>query len=322
MVTQSHLIETLNRLGYPMTERRLTDWRQKGLLPKFRQKGRQHHGKVYYWDEPDVIAQAITVCELFEQYSRADWVFLSTWFAGYPLSVKKVRELWLEQLESEQARVREDVNDEDDLQDKFDRMVRTANRQRKASAYPTLSWETLMFGLNVFLNANDGFEDYLGDQLGTELNRVLRQNPKFKNIPSLDLQQVEPIARFLQDHWSLDARCELISSVTDQTLEQAHRDWRMVMLLLRGLSRLSTPGLAKTFRQFVPLQAMLGGWVITADSILRNLGYGRRIENVLMEVLDFTSRVSMDGELQRVFEDPNAYANAHFVALRERVVAI
>jgi hypothetical protein len=62
---QSELISELERRGYEITERRLTDWRSKGLLPKLKQLGQgRGSGTFHMIEDPETtINQAIAVFE-------------------------------------------------------------------------------------------------------------------------------------------------------------------------------------------------------------------------------------------------------------------
>src|SRR5437763_5402174 len=96
MITPAELIEHLRRRAYSVTERQLTDWRAKGLLPNLRQQGRgRGHGAIYVWRESNIIDHAATVCELLNRHARTETALLGTWFAGYRIETPRVRNAWL-----------------------------------------------------------------------------------------------------------------------------------------------------------------------------------------------------------------------------------
>ncbi len=96
-LTQARLIQLLGDLGYPMTQRRLTDWVRRGLLPPLtrsahgRGRGR---GAVYYWPDRQVLLTAVTVCESLSLRHRTDSAMLFTWFCGFPYPIGPMRHRW------------------------------------------------------------------------------------------------------------------------------------------------------------------------------------------------------------------------------------
>jgi len=106
MMTPSQLVDEMNRRGYDVSERRLRDWRDKGLLPALttREKGRGL-GRQFCWEDREILNRAITVYELLAKRERfPNAHYLELWFTGYAADYDVVRKTWLSSLRStEQA---------------------------------------------------------------------------------------------------------------------------------------------------------------------------------------------------------------------------
>src|SRR4051812_3553721 len=98
-ISPSELASMLGRRGLNVTERALTDWRSKGLLPslKSRSLGRAG-GRKYFWRSPAVVAQATAVQEFFSRKYPDGEIALALWFLGFHLNPVKVRNAWLSRL--------------------------------------------------------------------------------------------------------------------------------------------------------------------------------------------------------------------------------
>jgi hypothetical protein len=97
---QSELISELERRGYEITERRLTDWRSKGLLPKLKQLGQgRGSGTIHVIEDPETtINQAIAVFEMHERRWRTDSALLGIWCLGFDVDPSVLRNAWLKRL--------------------------------------------------------------------------------------------------------------------------------------------------------------------------------------------------------------------------------
>lgn len=92
MITPDELVSELAGLGIPMTVRRLTDWREKGLLPPLTRKGLGRGlGTLNGWSEPDVREQAIACHCVLSRYARTEAALLDLWLCGYPVSHEAAR---------------------------------------------------------------------------------------------------------------------------------------------------------------------------------------------------------------------------------------
>src|SRR5262249_37445352 len=93
--TPHELCGNLARLGHDVTERQLTDWRRKKLLPDL-----TRHGLANGWTDPDIVLRAHTLCVMRRHSSHTDGRLLLTWFAGFDYSEPDIHEVWLRQTEA------------------------------------------------------------------------------------------------------------------------------------------------------------------------------------------------------------------------------
>ena len=99
MISQKELSQELERLGYPTSLRKLTDWRQKGLLPPLKRRGKgPAKGQSIYWQEPDILQRALLLSEAFNHHVTTERAALLLAFAGFDVDAKRTRKLWAKQL--------------------------------------------------------------------------------------------------------------------------------------------------------------------------------------------------------------------------------
>lgn len=105
MITPAQLIARLQELGIGRSERNLTDWRQKGLLPPLRRVGRgRGRGAKHGWDH-DVLGQAIAAHVLLTNYARVDAALANLWASGYLISPRTAQQAWIHCIERDQKSV-------------------------------------------------------------------------------------------------------------------------------------------------------------------------------------------------------------------------
>jgi hypothetical protein len=100
MLTQAQLCQRLSELGISRTERVLTDWREKGLLPPLRQASLGRGGSIWSWDDDEeVLEHAIAVDCLLTKYARTNEALFALWQSGYAVDAASAKEAWIERLE-------------------------------------------------------------------------------------------------------------------------------------------------------------------------------------------------------------------------------
>jgi hypothetical protein len=99
MITPKQLVAELKNQGIAISERRLTDWRTKSLLPPLTKRGLgRAKGTVNVWADRSVVDQAVEIHTQLNQTRRADDVLLHLFFTGYEVAVKRVQSVWLANL--------------------------------------------------------------------------------------------------------------------------------------------------------------------------------------------------------------------------------
>lgn len=90
-MTPSALAVILGSLGYPVTLRRLTDWRAKGLLPPLQRLGLgRGRGVARYWSESDIVQRAIKAYKSLRETRRARSALIALFSTGYDCASDKV----------------------------------------------------------------------------------------------------------------------------------------------------------------------------------------------------------------------------------------
>lgn len=326
MITTAYIAKVLVRMGYAFDEesckRRLTDWRQKGLLPSLKVKGQQHHGKIYYWDTPEITAQAVTVCKLFELYYRSEWVLLSTWFAGYDIPLYKIREIWIKSLEGEINHFKKRIGRNEEMADVLSRVDRQILRQKRKSNPILKSEFYISLFTNIFYNPNFDLDD-LGDENDIEkLIFILFPTISINEGKVNDLINVKVISNFFNDHFSLTARYDLIKHCSDKHLEQAHHNWRRAKPILRMINRIFSPDPSRISKEELQIQHFIGNCFIMMNLILRNLGYGSKFENALNEICVLLPSISVVEMKNKIQVRENNADDEYFAILREQIMSV
>lgn len=91
------MILALEESGRHVSLFQLSDWRKEGMLPPLANRGLgQARGKSYYWNEENIVLQAQCVHDLLARHGRQSVAILILWLCGYPISLVKVRRVWLQ----------------------------------------------------------------------------------------------------------------------------------------------------------------------------------------------------------------------------------
>lgn len=82
--TRRHIARVLQRFGYDVSERALTDWSSAGYLPHPIGRGRgRGGGRVYAYEQRTIVHHAAVVYQLMRWRGRRDYHFLLLWLLGY-----------------------------------------------------------------------------------------------------------------------------------------------------------------------------------------------------------------------------------------------
>lgn len=312
-ITREDLIKACNRLGYPLSARKLTDWVQKGLLPPLQQRGRGRGlGKEYFWPDREVVAQAVVVSSYLAWTNRTDDTLLLTWFAGFPVSLDRVRPLWSRMQSRGISTLNKKFRDAFDLEDWIRRSVRRELKKSSQQEVP------LTLATNVYLallaNDFDPLDSLTASEERHMRNEVEQLLDRYHNSGTASSPTVEMVKRglqFIHDNFSPTKRKRVIESATDQDLLEAQRDWRVITHFMsvtlryviiatanhRQSSLFGVRQLARWRSLWWRMVGNLGASIILLDVALRQAGYREALTASIMVLLDANQKVRWAAEL-------------------------
>ncbi len=288
--TPDTLLTAMDRLGCPVTKRRLLDWTQKGLLPHPRPRGRgQGRGKVYQWVEPDILHRAVDVYELLAWHRRAADLFLPLWVLGYDVPLTDVQTALRRFVDGLDAGLDAAVPRGGDRSDLVGDLLAAAQdrmpQQSAALPMPVLQaflhavvapgakeWEWLLDELEAVLVANSGGQAGWPDARGTAA-----------------------LASFVRAQLSVPRLREVVATAGDAELVQVHRDLRQVVRAVRAVADV---GLAIDPWLVTRVLVHLGTWGGIVDLALRRAGHGPMVEHGVDQAADTCRRLLTDPRLR------------------------
>lgn len=285
MMTRERLIQICKRLGYPSSkkklERRLTDWCQKGLLPQLLQKGKgRAAGPLFYWDYPYIVSQFLTAAELMSWHRKSKIVLLMLWFNGFRIDVSNARDTWTDILRKRNVGISNSYPDPFDLEDAIERNVgRTAKRMDRHSDKSTT--ELLAYVLKLIFS-NDFEHTERRTEISQESITAISDGNLVKDGPHRISKFWDSTLNFLHNHFSPEARIELVECSTDGDLQRAQEDWGNILRFIEQFIRATQPGnlLAwpniRMARLWWRIVGQLGGNAILLIIALRKDGFGER----------------------------------------------
>lgn len=323
MITPDYLAKVFVRMGYAFDEesckRRLADWRQKGLLPPLKEKGRQHHGKLYYWDNPEITSQAVTVYKLFELHSRADWVILSTWFAGYDVSLHKVREIWVNRLESELSQLKKLVRSEEEMADALSRLEQQAMRKKKMNHIMRHEYYMSLV-TNILYNPDFNFEDLEGESEFETLRLNFCPEITSQEDKIVFQNNIKSFSNFVNANFSLTSRYELLKNCSDRVLDQVHSDWRKAKAIVHWINQVVSL-IGYENKDQLDLLVLIGRTFITMNLRFIKSGYSLKFTSSLNEMCKLLPSIDINKVKLRI-QSPDIYTENPFEELRERIMYI
>lgn len=274
MVTPKQLIAELGRRGYPVTDRKIRDWRDKGLLPPLERHGNgQGRGTRFCWNNEEVINQAIAAYELLSRRARTTDAILGLWFIGYPMEPKAIKPLWLARLKRTQNALLHGGFDREAADDKLSSLsAKLTHSLATQSGIVHRHLESLVTEfVSALLNPSYSISDddiwELGSAASALLTTFVEDDARFVISNPLLARALT----FTRQNLSLDSALNLIASATNAELEIAHQRWRSVICLIALLSTpVHSEETAEMGRQFA---AIVGGLCTLA---LLHLGRNRK----------------------------------------------
>lgn len=200
-LTQSGLVRRLHRLGCPdVTERRIKDWRDKGLLPQFDRPGvglGKGRGKTEstWTNGRSTVERALWVHRLLAIYRNSDTLHLPLWILGFPVESEQVRLALLEPLEDiaetvqteaiEKLEIREPLERKDGMiEDYIEDLAEGWVRKEKFAELLGIPQEVVETAMNIFFNPDYDITD-LGFEEGKGQLAVWKERVNNEILPVL-----------------------------------------------------------------------------------------------------------------------------------------
>ncbi len=123
-VTSKEVIDSLKQSGRDrFTERQLTEFRSRQLLPKLQRFNQPESRKpLYLWDE-SVIAQAAYLHDLLQWDRHYDRLYLPLWLEGYNISLRAVRRLVLRFIDRHLSQLTQGKTDAEEILDQVSMLI-------------------------------------------------------------------------------------------------------------------------------------------------------------------------------------------------------
>lgn len=321
--TQQDVINELARHSIQITPRRLTDWRQRGLLPAL-EEIRDAHGRVtYVWNQANIVDQVVEVWALFAQYGHADHLVHWLWLLGYEVRPELVMEdvrapivsHW--QFWSGGAPADEQLFDDEQkerLLDTIDRLAQriARRRERRPVGYQTFddAADQMVRMLSVLNDPTYPPEDII-EHLAT---RSKFTAPSGERPDQVLVEMVE----FAQRHLTPRHLAEIATNATWQEFCEVSEDFSMLREIitifglaerLRDASDELDPRVMMIMRN--GLLGMFGHWIVMGDIALRRAGYGPRIWGYLSQARDSLR----DVDLSAFDEDVTQFSRSRWTGI-------
>jgi hypothetical protein len=293
--------------GFPITERRLTDWRAKRWIPDVCRGERPAgtgRGAHYEWPDTEIIAQIFTLLSLLELRGRMETASVLAWFSGFDVPRIDIRNLWVafESLPWEKTLQWALAGEEGSVRDAIEILVRGERdkQHKKKDGY------------------SDGFVDVIArmgvdpnfdarTQLPTErVATILASDvPKLVSgagaeiAPMLSAGLIRGLAILVQDYWSAPRRMTVIQRVPNEMLAKAHADVRFLLSPYRAwvessMRRMADDGLTDGEWSMLwmgpRLAWQVGRLLMELDIALRRLGCGDEVDATIAMLRDLTAR--------------------------------
>lgn len=292
-ITPTEVRRRLEGCDLLISERRLTDWRVRGWLPKLtRARPAQGAGPRahYVWRDPDVVEQTLTLVVSLGLRGRLESARLLTWFSGFDYPIVQMRDDWADfegrpwRFERRRALAGFRGSDEDalDLLKLEARATRSIQKLGVSKLF-TDTYVRLLFDASYRPEAEltqERAQGLLGD-----LTRVFSDEAFKVLLPHLRPEPVPMIVQFLQDLHSHPRLVSLIRGLSDSELETVHRDCRFFLgpyrALLRDAIMCANTGEARDRigLWMVPrLSWRVGRYLMLLDIALRRRGLGRQLD--------------------------------------------
>ena len=327
-LTQSGLVAELKKRGHTgVTTRRLTDWRQKDLLPPFDSigagKGQGRGRKSSTWSEPErVIDHAVWVLKLLEMYRSSEEIYVPLVTLGYPVPNYRVYRALSDPLNNSVNSIDSENHAECSIEDVIGDAAYAYSNELEQEGEQLLSppRDILEAAMNLFLNPgyelNDApFEDAVvllenwnKQQHAKKIEQLskLMGESEIRNAGSTPdtIDNFLTYAPFIQECLTLHRLKQAVDEATEDDLDAMLLDVGILRELLLLIVRMITilaqevPDYLKANEsEMLPALFSVGQFVMCADLSLRRNGYADIINQSLPKALEHL-RSEFDAKLE------------------------
>lgn len=323
-LTQKGLVRRLHRLGYrDITERRIADWKNKGLLPKFNRRGAglgKGKGKAEstWTEERSIVERAVWIHRLLELYRSSESLHLPLWILGYEVPfglvraallgpLEQIAEMFeveaLSKLEGVETYERKDGIIEDYIGDLSHDWV----RKEKFAGLLGIPQEVIEATMNIFFNPDYDLKD-LGFEDGFRQFAIWKQHINDEIVPAVSLgvdagedipapmrpEGVELVftqPTFFQERLSVDALRDAVSVASEDDFLNVQEDLKVVRIVTGPIGEMFVTLMnhAKirplpTLHDVLPDVFRIANLLVLIDLSMRRHGFGPKLDHARVEV--------------------------------------
>jgi hypothetical protein len=300
----------LGRRGYAVTERTLTDWVQKGLLPRRIDQGRgRANGKEYRWYEPDIVDRAVSVLDLLSDYGRTARIPLALWLLGYDMPLETVRHRLLRGIQGVQRWLKPPSNSTTHPVDHLSMMAVQLTAQaarRRTQPFPDTILE---MALNVLANLRYRPSAAVIDEFTTWFEACITKTSASSATAS-ERQDAKRAALWMIQalkHLNVSALYEAVNNASEDELRHAHAWWCALRDRARAFLAIipdaHDPSQTPFGRSAVQ---KTGGIAIPLYLHLRRAGFGDQIDHRLHQAIAWVDGKLASGEFQHAVATESA----------------
>lgn len=323
-LTQKALVSRLHKLGYrDVTERRIADWKHKGLMPAFDCRGAglgKGKGKAEgtWADGREIVERAIWVHRLLAIYRNSESLHLPLWVLGYGVPVELVRAALTEPLEgiakmfeieanSKFERVEAYERKDGIIEDYIGDLSHDWVRKEQFAEIIGIPQEVIEATMNIFFNPDYdvrdlGFEDgklqlaEWNKRLSNEIVPILsngfdaRSNPQSPIRPDL-IETVFSHPGFFQQRLSVEALRKVVIEASEHDFQNIQQDLQIVRTVVVQLGKMIVTLMnhAKlrrlpTLQDVLPDLFRIANLLVLVDLSMRRHGLGQQLDDARTEV--------------------------------------
>lgn len=323
-ITQKELLRRLHRLGYnDVTERRITDWKNKGLLPPFDRRGiglGKGKGKTesIWTNGREIVERAVWVHRLLAIYRHSDTLHFPLWMLGYPVPAELVRAALLEPLDGiseafqteavEKLEIVEPLERKNGMiEDYIEDLAENWVRKEKFAELLGIPQEVIEATMNIFFNpdynlSDLGFED--GDnQLAVWKNHVNNEilpvltngfdesqdAPKPIRPEGIELVFAQP--EFFQERLSVAALRAAVIEASEEDFHNIQEDLQVVRTVVGPMGEMIATLMKHarvqqlpTLQDVLPDLFRITNLLVLVDLSMRRHGLGPQLDHARDEV--------------------------------------